>query len=83
MGKQRIVLEYHGDIPFMGRNSVHITALNTDRSPGRFDQSGNHPQCRCFTAAAGTEKRDDFSFFYLQIYAVHRKKFLILFCYVN
>ena len=64
----------------IGRNAVDSVSLNEDLPMGGFDETGNHPQGRRFTAAAGTQKRDEFPSFHLQGEIADRGKITEFFC---
>ena len=60
VGKERIVLEDRADFPFVRGKIRDVLSVENDASGiGSFESPANAQQCG-FTAAAGTEQREDF-----------------------
>ena len=51
MGKKGVILEDHAQVALVDGGIVDPPALDEDVTLGRFLQSGNHPQNRCFAAS--------------------------------
>jgi len=58
-----VVLEYHRDIPVLGRNVVHFLAVNEELAFGDVLKTGDHTECGGFTAARRSYKNDKFLVF--------------------
>ena len=58
MRVKRIVLEHHGDVAIFRRQVIDDFAADRDFALRDFLKSGNHPQCRAFSAARGADQHD-------------------------
>ncbi len=59
MRVERVALEHHGDVAFLGRQVVHHPVANRDRAAGNAFQTGDHPEQCGLAAARGPDENHE------------------------
>ena len=57
---QRVILEYHGDVPVFRGDVVDDASVDAHRAGGNLLEPGNHAEHRRFPAAGGAHEDDEF-----------------------
>jgi hypothetical protein len=74
MGKQGIVLKYHGNIPLDRRQVGDILGTDFNHARSRGLQPGDHSQGGRFTTPGGAEQYEQVSLFAFEIYGVQGRE---------
>ena len=77
MGIERIVLEYHGDIPILGSYIVHQFAIDIEFTFGDLLEPRNHSQGRGFSAAGRANEHDELLVFDVKVEFLNSNNTLI------
>ncbi len=67
---ERIILEHHGDIAFLGAQVIYHTRTNGDFTIADFLKSCDHAQERGFSAARRANQNDKFAVFDINRHAM-------------
>ena len=68
---ERMVLEDHGNVAFLGRNRIHDLAVDSNSARGGLLQSGNQAQSGRLAAARGPDQHEQFLVFNDQAGVIH------------
>ena len=67
MREQRVLLEHHADIAFVGRNAGDRAAVDQNLAAGHVLEPGEHHQAGGFTRAGGAEQGNKFALGHIQV----------------
>ena len=67
MGKKRIFLKYRVQLSFIWRQIRNILSVKDHTAGIRCFKASQNTECGCFSAAAGSQKCQEFIFSYVKI----------------